>query len=75
MREDLDNVVDLATHRTAGTSADVVHTLVCMGLQREIYEHQIDHLKKTNRSLVVISITAYVLGLYCGFHVARSLLQ
>jgi hypothetical protein len=75
MRDDLDNVVDLATHRKSDMRSDVVHTLVCMGLQREIYEHQIDRLKSTNRSLVAISITAYVLGMYCGFHIARSLLQ
>ena len=74
MSDDLDNVVDLASRRSEGRgSADVVHTIVCLGLQRELYEMQIDHLKRTNRALLLLTVTAYILGMYCGFIVARNL--
>ena len=75
MKEDIDNVVDLATRRTGDrSSADVVHTVVCLGLQRELYELRIDHLKRTNHALLLLTLTAYILGMYCGFIVASNLI-
>ena len=75
MKEDIDNVVDLATRRTVDrSSADVVHTVVCLGLQRELYELRIDHLKQTNRALLFLTLTAYIIGMYCGFIVASNLI-
>lgn len=75
MKEDLDNVVDLATRRTSDRiGADVVHTVVCLGLQRELYELRIDHLKRSNRALLFLALSAYVLGMYCGFIVASNLI-
>jgi hypothetical protein len=73
MSDDLDNVIDLATRREDGKKHDVIHTLVCLGLQREIYEHRITSLKNTNRALLIITITAYILGMYSGYYVASSL--
>ena len=75
MKEDIDNVVDLATRRTSDrSSADVVHTVVCLGLQRELYELRIDHLKQTNRALLFLTLSAYIVGMYCGFIVASNLI-
>ena len=73
MSDDLDNVIDLAARRQDGQKQDVIHTLVCLGLQREIYEHRISSLKNTNRALLIITVTAYILGMYSGFYVASSL--
>ena len=54
-------------------AASVVHTIICMGLQREVYEMQLERLKSTNRAMVILTITAYVLGMYVGYFVALSL--
>jgi len=54
-------------------AASVVHTIICMGLQREVYEMQLERLKSTNRAMVILTITAYVLGMYVGYFVASSL--
>jgi hypothetical protein len=54
-------------------AAAVAHTVICMGLQREVYELQIERLKSTNRAMVIVSITAYILGMYAGYFVATSL--
>jgi hypothetical protein len=74
VRDDLDNVVDLATRRSPSDSgAAVVHTIVCLALQREIYESKISHLKRMNRALILISLTAYILGMYLGCATALHL--
>lgn len=71
MKDDHDNVIDLATRRQGEEmSAAVVHTVVCLGIQRELYDLKIESLKRVNRALVLTAITAYVLGMYCGFIVA-----
>ena len=57
---------------SASTSA-VVHTIICMGLQREVYEMQLERLKSTNRAMVILVVTAYILGMYAGYFVASSL--
>jgi hypothetical protein len=44
-----------------------------MGLQREVYEMQLERLKSTNRALVILTVTAYVLGMYLGYFVASSM--
>lgn len=68
---DHDNVVDFASHsQRAETSAAVVHTAVCLGMQRELYEFKIESLRRVNRALIVTAMTAYVLGIYCGFIIA-----
>jgi len=54
-------------------AASVVHTIICMGLQREVYEMQLERLKSTNRAMVIVTITAYGRGMYVGYFVASSL--
>jgi hypothetical protein len=72
MSDDLDNVIDLDSRRRDDTSsaAAIAHTVVCLGIQRELYELKITSLKQTNRALVLVAVTAYILGMYCGFIVA-----
>jgi hypothetical protein len=52
--------------------AEIVHTAVCLGLQRSIFEMQIAQLKRTNHALLLLTLTAYILGMYCGFIAALN---
>ena len=69
-----DNTIERAERLDpAAESSSVVHTIICMGLQREVYEMQLERLKSTNRALVILTVTAYILGMYAGYFVATSL--